>query len=165
MLPGMAKVIQTPEAVVASQWPTAVLRPQTIYLTEPEADAIGDQAGTPLDSRVIHVQQVVVDGQEVATLYFDRHKVRTLPETLVIAVSPEGKVLWVEVLVFQEPQNYLPRPGWLKLFAGHTDPKELTYRKNIDGITGATLTGRAVTNAVKRALAIHQRNQVDTDAP
>ena len=43
------------------------------------------------------------DGKVVGTAFFDSHIVRTKQETLMVVVTPEGKVADVETIVFQEP--------------------------------------------------------------
>jgi hypothetical protein len=96
------------------------------------------------------------DGRLLGTAYFDTHRVRTLQETLMIVVGPEGKVARVEVLTFGEPDAYLPRPAWYGQFQGRALDRDLAVSRGIHGVTGATLSGRAATEAVRRTLALHQ---------
>jgi hypothetical protein len=49
------------------------------------------------------------EGRIVGYAYFDSHRVRTLGETLMVVVSPEGQVEKVELLSFDEPPDYQPR--------------------------------------------------------
>jgi Na+-translocating ferredoxin:NAD+ oxidoreductase RnfG subunit len=46
--------------------------------------------------------------------------------------------------------------GWMEQFREKTVKDEIRMKKNIDGITGATLTARAVTQCARRIMAIHQ---------
>ena len=92
----------------------------------------------------------------VGYAYLDKHRVRTLPQTLMVAVDPSGRLLGIKVLAFHEPAEYMARDGWMEQFAGKTVEDELRLKKNIDGITGATLTSRAVTQCARRVLAVHQ---------
>ncbi|HEY4594500.1 MAG TPA: FMN-binding protein, partial [Thermoanaerobaculia bacterium] len=95
-------------------------------------------------------------GQPAGTAYFDTHKVRTLPETLMIVVDPQGKVSRVEVLSFAEPEDYLPPNRWYGQFAGQGLGDDLALGRHIRNVTGASLTARATTEAVRRVLALHQ---------
>ena len=81
---------------------------------------------------------------------------RTLPETLMVVVDPQGKVARVEVLAFAEPEDYLPPGRWYGQFLGQGLSDELALGHHIRGVTGASLTARATTDAVRRVLAIHQ---------
>lgn len=145
--------VSLPDAV-ARMFPDASLEAEAVYLTGEQAAEAAKKAGTDLTGPVLYTHRVMRDGREIARVYLDRHKVRTLPETLAIVLSPEGMVLGVEVLVFAEPETYKPRPVWLDLFKENSVETPPEYKRNIDGITGATLTGRAVTDAVRRALAV-----------
>jgi hypothetical protein len=82
--------------------------------------------------------------------------VRTQAETLMIAVDPQGKVARIEVLSFREPEEYLPRGAWYQQFVGKALGPELQLKRAILPVSGATLTARATTSAVRRVLALHQ---------
>jgi hypothetical protein len=61
----------------------------------------------------------------------------------------------VEVLAFDEPPDYLPRAEWYRQFDGRPLDAELDLRRAIRPVTGATLTARSTTDAVRRVLALH----------
>lgn len=88
--------------------------------------------------------------------YFDSHRVRTLAEVLMIVVSPGGAVDRIEILRFSEPPEYRAPEKWLELFEGEALTEQLAVRRGIPNITGASLTSRAVTGAVRRVLALHR---------
>ncbi|HYR47010.1 MAG TPA: FMN-binding protein, partial [Thermoanaerobaculia bacterium] len=91
----------------------------------------------------------------LGTAYFDTHMVRTQTETLCITVLPDGSAGAVEVVAFHEPEDYLPRGKWLKLFEKKKLDDELAVGRGLAHVTGATLTTRAIAEAVRRVLAIH----------
>ena len=62
----------------------------------------------------------------------------------------------IEVISFDEPEEYIPRSVWYEQFDGESLDDDLRLARGIDGVTGATLTARATTNAVRRVLAVHQ---------
>jgi len=150
------KVYLTLEQVTEKTHPGAERKARTLYLSEEQLQQVEEIAGTKISGRVIHTQQLLSGDKVLGTLYLDRHRVRTLPETLGILISPEGKVLSVDVLTFSEPELYKARENWLAQFTNTHTESFPRYKHNIDGISGATLTGRAVTDAVRRALALHQ---------
>jgi len=96
------------------------------------------------------------DGKPVGTAYFDTHRVRTMPETIFVLVDPAGAVARVEVLSFQEPEDYLPLPRWYAQFPGHALDDDLSLKRAIRPVAGATLTTNATTDAVRRVLAVHR---------
>src|SRR5204863_610379 len=91
----------------------------------------------------------------VGTAYLDTHLVRSQMETILIVITPEGKVGAVEVLAFNEPEDYLPPPRWLERLGGKALSKDLKPGLAVPNLSGATLTARAVTAAVRRTLALH----------
>jgi hypothetical protein len=82
--------------------------------------------------------------------------VRTLRESVLVVVDSAERVLRVEVLAFAEPVEYLPREIWYAQFRDKRLDGELYLNRGIRGLTGATLTARATTDAVRRALAVHR---------
>src|SRR5262249_44012804 len=94
-------------------------------------------------------------GKLVGTAYFDRHRVRTLDETLMVVVDPSSKVTRVDILAFDEPEEYKPKAGWFSRFVGRGLDDEPALRRGVLGVTGATLASHAATDAVRGILAIH----------
>ena len=151
-----AKVYLTQEEALAMVFvdPGRVER-KTAFLTQDQVFRIQERAGVPVESEVVTFYLGEKNGGGRAAAFFDTHTVRTLPETLLIVVDPEGKLEQVTVLTFLEPTDYLPRGKWYEQFDGKTLGKNLFLERGIHGITGASLTARAVTRAVRRILAIH----------
>jgi hypothetical protein len=96
------------------------------------------------------------EGKVVGTAYFDTHRVRTMPETILVLVDAAGAVARIEVLSFQEPEDYLPLPRWYAQFPGRLLDDELSLKRAIRPVAGATLTTNATTDAVRRVLALHR---------
>lgn len=86
----------------------------------------------------------------------DVHTVRTLPEAVMVVLSPEGQVTSTLLLAFYEPLDYMPNERWLKQFEQTNLTPDLRIGGKIAGITGATLTARAMTESVRKVLALYQ---------
>ena len=73
-----------------------------------------------------------------------------------VAVSPDGRVLMVEILEYREHYGaQITNAMWRAQFSGITTASKLKLSDDIYNISGATLSCRAVTDGVKRVLAIH----------
>lgn len=129
---------------------------RTVFLTPEQLAGARKLAGSEIKSALVNPYHATCAGKDSGTAYFDAHIVRTLPETLMVVVDPEGKVSRVEVLSFAEPEDYLPPGRWYGQFLGRGLNDELALGHRIRGVTGASLTARATTEAVRRVLAIHQ---------
>jgi hypothetical protein len=86
---------------------------------------------------------------------FDTHVVRTLPETFLTVLTPEGRIAATYVIAFHEPVEYLPSERWLRQVEGKTLTDDLQVGRGIAAITGSTISSHAVMGGVRRALAIH----------
>jgi hypothetical protein len=142
----LARVFPPPRRVVRS----------TSFLSEEQLEAARKAAKAPVDSAVVtRYAAFGPDGTILATAYFDAHVVRTAREVLMVIVAPDGSVRSVDVLAFGEPQDYLPRGGWLKRVEGKKQEDGLFVGRALAHVTGATLTTRAIAAAVRRVLAVH----------
>lgn len=158
-LPGSAgaAVFETQEQALARTFPppAQVLR-STSFLSEEQREAVRRAAQAPVDSAVVtRYPAFGADGSLLGTVYFDAHVVRTAREVLMVVVAPDRTVRSVDVLAFGEPQDYLPRGGWLKRVEGKRQEDGLFVGRALAHVTGATLTTRAIAAAVRRVLALH----------
>lgn len=130
---------------------------ETVWLTDAQSERVRSLAGRGVELRRSRVTRLVVsrEGANVGTAYLDTHRVRTLQETLFVAIDRDGKLARVEVLAFGEPPDYLPRDAWLRQFDGRVLDADLSVGRAIHGITGATLSAEAASSATRRVLAIH----------
>lgn len=150
-----ARVLKTPEEALLLAFPGAEISKQAHYLTPEQkaslaAQGFGDVPGLVFQYRIHR------EGTLVAFAYLDTHRVRTLPETLLVILNVDGSVLRVEVLAFAEPPDYLPREAWYRQFAGTSREKPPHLGGNLRPVSGATLTAQATATAVRRVLALHQ---------
>jgi hypothetical protein len=157
--PASAAVGLTQDKALSTAFPAgSIVDRQTSFLTDAQLAKARELAGPGIELASALVTRYVgrdPAGRVVGTAYFDTHRVRTLQETLMIVAGPDGKALRVDVLAFGEPPDYLPKKGWLDQFVGRGLDDELSVKRGIHGITGATLSSQAATDAVRRILAIH----------
>ena len=154
--PGLAKVFLTQEEALKLAFPGAVVVRRTAFLTEAEQKEAAALSGGPLPSALAVAYVATRDGRLAGTAYFDTHVVRTLAETLMVVVSPAGAISRIEVLSFSEPEEYLPREHWYAQFPGKGLDDDISIKRGIRPVSGATLTARATTEAARRVLALHQ---------
>ena len=131
---------------------------RTAFLDEAQLAQAQRLAGGGIQiSRPVQTFYVGMSGtRPMGVAYFDAHRVRTMPEVVMIVVTPRGEVDRIEILSFAEPPEYKAPQGWLDQFDGKRLTPDLSLRRQIRNISGATLTSRAVTEAVRRTLALHQ---------
>lgn len=154
--PAQARVYLTVPQALESVFPApAHVDRRTLYLDDGQATRAAAAAGAPVEARVIPYYVGTIDGRVVGYAYFDTHLVRTLPETVLVLLGPAGDLTRIDIVSFDEPEDYLPSARWLRQFPGR-GPDQLTERQGLRAITGATLSSRAVTQAARRVLTLHR---------
>ncbi len=152
-----AKVFLTQEQALERAFPAPQTRERrTLFLSPGQAQQVVALAGSPLERSVVPYYVGMQEGRITGYAYFDTHLVRTLSETVLVRLTPGGRIAAIEVLSFDEPEDYLPRERWLRQFDGRLLDDDLSLKGAIRGLTGATLSSRSVTAAARRILAIHR---------
>jgi hypothetical protein len=160
-----ARVLVTVDEALALAFPGAAIERATVYLKPEQVERARSLAGGDAKPpAIVRPYRATRDGKLVGTAYFDVHLVRTLQETVMVVVAPDGRVGRVETISFDEPPDYLPREAWYLQFDGKALDPELELRRAIRPVTGATLTARATTDAVRRVLALHKVLEEDAVA-
>ncbi len=153
----LAKVFYAKDEAVRAAFPEAdVIEKQTFFLTDDQKKQIETLARTPLDSKLVTMYTGKRGQKLLGYAMIDVHTVRTLPEAVMVVLSPDGRVASTLILAFYEPLEYLPNERWLKQFDQARLTPDLRVGGRIAGITGATLTARAMTESVRKVLALYQ---------
>ncbi|MBI5200863.1 MAG: FMN-binding protein [Elusimicrobia bacterium] len=151
-----ARVLLRQDAALKLAFPIAAPERRTAFLTEEQVKSAEKDAHAKVESRVWSYSDAKSTAGEETFAYFDTHVVRTMPETAMVVVDGEGRVRFVELLAFHEPDDYLPPGKWLRQLDGRALDGDLFVRRGIRNITGASLTSEALTQAIRRVLAIHR---------
>ncbi|WP_372696588.1 FMN-binding protein, partial [Immundisolibacter sp.] len=74
-----------------------------------------------------------------------------------LAITSEGTVAGVEILEYRETHGYQVRqPRWRAQFLGKDADDAVKLGRDIQNISGATLSCRHLTDGVRRLLATHR---------
>jgi hypothetical protein len=160
LMPALASagVLHSKQSAFEAAFPAGAEVVQTnLYLTAEDAAFISAQSGMPWAQRLANVYVAKVAGKVVAYGYFDTHRVRTLNQTVLVVVRPDGQLHRVLQVAFHEPAEYQAPARWLAQFMGRSLDANLSLKTGIDGLSGATLTARSLTVHVRATLALHQR--------
>ena len=142
------------EEALAAAYPGAQLRAEQLFLTADQQRIVRDRAGADAPSALIARYIATRDGKVIGRAYVDTHTVRTKRESLLISLDDRGQVVRVDVTAFLEPPEYRASEAWLRQFRDRALTDDLEINRAIRPIAGATLTARAVNDAVRRVLAI-----------
>jgi Na+-translocating ferredoxin:NAD+ oxidoreductase subunit G len=151
-----ARVILNQAEALERTFPGTQLERKTIFLSNAQKVLIQRSAGARLESQVVtyYVARSSTGLQGVA--FFDKRIVRTMEATFMTVVNAGGDIRLVEVLSFAEPEDYLPRERWLRLYEGMVLDDRLRLRREIPNVTGASLTCQSINDSVRLMLAVYQ---------
>ena len=152
----LGAALPTGQEALARAFPGAQLARKEFVLTEPQAARAKALAAVEVPGRWTVAYEARRNGTLVGVGFFDTHRVRTLNETLLVAIAPEGRILRVEAVAFREPAEYQAKEAWVKQFEGKTLDSQLSLKGAIHPLSGATLTAHAMTDAARRCLALYQ---------
>jgi hypothetical protein len=152
-----AKVFFSREEALALAFPDADrVGDETVVLGDEQARRVEALSHAELETRLVRVYTGYRGDVVLGYAFIDVHNVRTLPEAFLIVLSPQGEVQSLRLLAFHEPLEYMPREGWYEQFRDKSIADTLRLGSDVHGIVGATLSSRATTLGVRRALALYQ---------
>lgn len=152
----LSPVYKTQKQVLAEVFPGGGIERKTVFLTPEQVREVEERAKAKLDSKIVsYYRGLDAEGKPAGWAFFDNHVVRTMPETVLILIDPEGRLARVEILAFHEPEDYKVKEGWLDRMRGKRLDDDLAVGRGLVHVTGATLSVQALAGAVRRTLALH----------
>jgi hypothetical protein len=152
-----AKVFYSRSEALELAFPEADrIEDETVVLGDEQADRIQSLSKSPLESRLVRIYRGFRGPELLGYAFIDVHNVRTLPEAFLVVLTPAGSVRALRVLAFHEPLEYKPDDRWYEQFENVSQDQALRLGRDVHGIVGATLSARATTRGVRRALALYE---------
>ena len=156
-VPAESKVFYTRSEALELAFPDAEqVESQTFVLNDAQLEQIEGLAKCELDSKLVKIYTGLRDGNVIGYALIDVHNVRTLPEAFMVVLSPAGEIRSLRMLAFHEPLEYKPTNRWYHQFDNKSIDARLRLGGDVHGVVGATLSARATTRGVRRALAYYQ---------
>ena len=149
------KVFLSTKEALALAFPDCEIERVKSVLDAAKKKRATELAGHKPRRSMVYAYEARKAGKLVGTAYFDRHRVRSKQELVMIVVDPDSKVRRIEVVSFEEPVDYLPRGSFYAQLVGRGLDDKLSTKREIVGVTGSTLTVNATVQAVRRVLAAH----------
>jgi hypothetical protein len=153
-IPAIVQALPAQHEALAMAFPDCTFVRKDFYPSPSQAVQAEALAGAKLPVLWYVGYEAWKDGRLQGVAFFDTHRVRTENETVMIAVGLDGRLRRVEVVAFREPPEYAPRTAWLAQFLGHILDADLSLKRAIKPLAGATLTANALLDASRRGLAL-----------
>ena len=143
-------------AALALVFPGAELTRREVFLTDAQLEQARSVSNVEVKTKYVVVYEARKGTELLGVALFDTHVVRTAPETVMVAISPAGVVLRVEVVQFREPEDYAAPERWTRQLVGQTLTPKLSLKGDIKPLSGASLTAQSMVDASRRALGLFQ---------
>ena len=151
-----ARVLLSQKDALALAFPPgSSVERKTAFLTPEQAKEAESSARAKLGSKLWTYYVGSSSSGTLGYAYFDRVIVRTLPAAVMGAVDARGRLRFLEILSFDEPEDYLPARRWLDLFKGKGPEDDLRVRGGIRNVAGASLSAQVFAESARRMLAVH----------
>ena len=127
---------------------------QQLRLSADQSKTIEQKSGVKVRMSEIRFSVAGKDAKTLGVLMVDQVVGKHEVIDYAVAISPEGKVLQVEILEYREHYGgEIRNPKWREQFKGKTATSKLKLNEDIYNISGATISCRNVTDGVRRVLA------------
>ncbi len=150
--PAHAAVFLTVEQAQMLMFPGASFSPDFRTLTSEQAAAIEKASAVNVRNRQLKAWRVSDGGWFIADEVVGKHDF--IP--LALGLDAGGAVKSVEILEYRESYGGEVRnPKWLAQFTGKKNGDALQLTREIQNISGATLSSKHITDGIRRLLATH----------
>ncbi|MEY2853127.1 MAG: hypothetical protein RL030_259 [Pseudomonadota bacterium] len=131
--------------------------PVNIDLTDAQRDEIKHLSGVRQRQSTQPVWRAEQQGKLLGWFVVDEVVGKHEFITYAAAISPDGHLLAVDVLVYRETYGFQVREvAWRSQFVGKSLDDAFKLDADVTNITGATLSCRNVSSGLKRLLALHK---------
>ncbi len=158
------------EALKEVFWDGAVIEKETKELTGATLARIQERLGGNLvytqegsESAAVETQHKIdfyfakKDGERKGVAIIDVEPGKWGPVEIITAMTTDAVVKNVKVMSYQEQRGQpIARSSFMNQYRGKTSQSPLTVGKDIIAISGATISSRAATFTVKKAIVIYE---------
>lgn len=131
--------------------------PATLEITPEQQKAIEQASGTRLVNRKPKAWRAVAGDTRLGHVFVDQVYGKHELITYAVGITTAGQVAGVEILDYRETHGYQVRqPRWRAQFLGKDADDAVKLGRDIQNISGATLSCRHLTDGVRRLLATHR---------
>jgi Na+-translocating ferredoxin:NAD+ oxidoreductase RnfG subunit len=133
---------------------TAAVR-KNLDLSDAEVAALSKALGRRVDARSYPYLEVKTEKGGLGFIFILDVVGESQPITFAIGVTAEGALEDVQVMVYREPQGEaIQEKRFRKQFVGKRVNDPITLDKDIDAISGATISSRSATFAARKGLLL-----------
>ncbi len=157
-IPAAPRAAEPPEAARTLFPPASRLAPAPLNLSGDRIDAVEDAAGVRVRPRRIRIWRAEDQGSPAGWLFIDQVIGKHEFITYALAVREDGAVSGFRILEYLESYGgEVQRESWRAQFYGKSlANSRLVFGRDIDNISGATLSSRNLTDGIRKLLLLRE---------
>ena len=150
-----AKLLISPKEAMQENFPqsTQIIKKQ-ISLSAKELKEIQNKAHVKLRKKSYTLFIARKDDKNIGYGILINKKVRSKNGVILYLIA-DDKLQGIEIIAFNEPQEYLPNKKWQEQFQNRQTDQMLHLTKEIPTITGATLSAKSIVESSRIAFALY----------
>ena len=155
-LPLSAKILISPvDAMKYAYGQESEISKKNILLSSQQAARITEEAKVKLDTKIFRIFKAIKADKVLGFGILVNNKVRSKNAVVIYFITPQSILKGIEIIAFNEPDEYIPSKEWNSQFQNIETTKMLRTSKEIPTITGATLSARSITDSSRVAFALY----------
>lgn len=128
---------------------------KTLDLSPGELAALEKALGRRIETRTYPYLEVHTTKSVIGVIFLVDVLGQSLPITFAVGVTMDGALKDIEVMVYREPRGEEIQEGrFRKQFVGKRLTDYIVLGKDIDAISGASISSRSATYAARKALSL-----------
>lgn len=114
-------------------------------------------AGQRFHNDFVYVWKIFEGDKKISTAILDNVNGKSLPITFLVIIDNEGKVITSEIIKYRESYGgQVTEENWLKQFKGKDENSSFQIGKEINSISGATISVNSVTRGIKKIVLLYK---------
>lgn len=159
------RLMLTQSQALAKAFPGSTIERKTAYLDKAQLERAAMLSGCRHDSAVVSYYLAQSTMGVVGAAFFESHRLRDGRETIMAALTPEGRLLRSEILSFDEPADYMPPNHWRAGLLGRTLGELERFSRPPGASPRAALSAQAFLDGVRRLMAVYEVAELRKENP
>jgi Na+-translocating ferredoxin:NAD+ oxidoreductase RnfG subunit len=147
------EVYLSAEQVLAVLFPDSKFQKLSLELSEKDVHQLEEKLSLELKNRALSIWR----DKDKNAVYIDQVIGKHELITYAVGMDSHGKIKGVEILEYREAYGgQIRNSSWRKQFVGKDHSSRISLNRDIQNISGATLSSMHVTEGVKKMVTIHE---------
>ena len=154
---GISPIKDTSEIFITSQFRDSVsIKMNTLQLNAEVKSQVQNSARQAFYRDEIYYWTISQNDSTLAHAFLDNVLGKSMPITFLVLFNTEGEIISSEVIKYREAYGgEVGNKNWLSQFIHFSDTSDYLVGKNIDGISGATISVNSLSHGIRKIALLY----------